>query len=155
MRIWYLAPMHPLAVFETVLKTFAFLAALVCLVLIIQKGAFQAPRGSAALQAGILTLLLLGLLLAIVDRYIDHEIFAMIFVFFNIGAHGIILATLFSGADTTLCRLFFFSSMLAGDCFKTLYFVVTGNTVRTIPRIVIGSLVAFYLIGYWLLIILE
>jgi hypothetical protein len=148
---WHIASWPLLAWAETIIK-------LVALVVGITAGlnAFSAdlsfPSGLHLAQFIILTILALGLVAAIYDRFTDREIVAMVFVVLNnLGHWGMVL-----GLTVNSERLLLFATlMLLGDLVKLVFIRVHHFTVRDYSPRVLYGLTLFYVAGYALIILLA
>ncbi|MBN2305166.1 MAG: hypothetical protein JXQ72_11845, partial [Anaerolineae bacterium] len=85
-RQWHVHPWPPLAWAETVIKLVAMAVGLTALVSVLY-GSFVVPGGAALAQFLILIALAVGLVAAIVDRFIEREVIAMFFVIGNNAGH--------------------------------------------------------------------
>lgn len=146
---WYWSPMRPLGWIETIIKLLAFGFSYAALAM-----AFSSSPGPAQLPADALGMarfvagcvLGFGLVAGIFDRYLDREIFAMIFIFANIAAHGCFLYAVLLGASESSIR-WFPILMLCGDLVKITAIHLYNMRVRDIARWVLYFLTAVYLTG--------
>ncbi|MGA8206062.1 MAG: hypothetical protein WB812_16225, partial [Woeseiaceae bacterium] len=95
---------------------------------------------------------------AIVERFMQREIIAMVFVLINVVAHwGMVYALLTEPGPGSLLPLFALF-MLIGDLIKLRFFSVTdfiAHTYSTVPIWLPYALVGFYIVGYTALILLS
>lgn len=106
-------------------------------------------------QIAILGVLCLGLLAAIVDRLVNREIVAMVFVILNNLGHMAMLTALLVHAGTDGHLVLFASLMLTGDVIKIVFLKTSDFTVRDTPRAVLFGLTLGYVVGYAALIALA
>ncbi len=152
---WYWSPMRPLGWVETIIKllAFGFSNAALAMALAGTPGAPQLPAdglGMARFVAG--CVLGFGLVVGIFDRYLDREIFAMIFIFANIAAHACFLYAVLLGAPETSIR-WFPILMLCGDIVKITAIHLYNMRVRDIARWVLYVLTGVYLTGDVLMVL--
>ncbi|MGD2040357.1 MAG: hypothetical protein PVH11_05990, partial [Anaerolineae bacterium] len=107
-------------------------------------------------QLIVLFVLSLGLVAAILDRWIEREIVAMVFVILNNVAHwGMVIALLFQPWPGWLL-LAFAGLMLLGDLVKLVFLRVhTDFAVRNTPRVALYGLTGVYVTGYSMILLLE
>jgi len=102
---WYVADWPPLAWLETALKAVALVIGILAWIRV-GGNAFVLPLGFRLGQLVVLSLLSLGLIAAIFDRWIEHEVVAMIFVIVNnLGHWGMVTALAARPDPDTLCQL--------------------------------------------------
>jgi hypothetical protein len=80
---WHVAQWPPLAWLETLIKLIALVVAVVALIDSLAAGEFALPNGLRLAQLIVMTILSLGLVVAIFDRIAEREIVAMLFVILN------------------------------------------------------------------------
>lgn len=154
-KAWHVGNWTALGWLETLVKAAAILTGVVALVNALGGAGYRLPEGARLIQLALLTLLALGLAVAIYDRYLEREIIAMIFVLFNnLGHWGMALALLSPDGPGGLLPIFCLL-MLLGDLVKLRFLMVTGFTVRGLPRSVLYGLTGFYAAGYTLILFLE
>jgi hypothetical protein len=154
-RSWYVSHWPPLAWLETALKLAALLLGMIAGWQALATPDLQLPSGLRLVAWIVLVILSLGLLVAIIDRWTERELVAMVFVVFNnLGHWGLAISMLASSwPGGTL--LPFAILMLLGDLVKVAFirkhqFTVRGNTTTTL----IG-LTSVYIIGYAILVLVE
>lgn len=154
-RQWHIGNYGPLGWLETALKAGAVVIGVRAGLAALQSGVIALPEGTPLLQMIVLGVMALLLTIAIVDRVIDREIIAMIFIIFNIASHwGMVLGLASPGVAegrlVPFCLL-----MIAGDVVKIIFFATTGFQIRDIPRNVIYSLTAGSILTYVIILALE
>ena len=137
-RGWHRADWGPLGLVETLLKGTAFLIAYAALARSLGSS-WAAPTGVHRIQAVIVALAELGLATAIIDRVLEREITAFVFILFNNAAHIALLLALCTthGADWAVAP--FAALMVCGELVKIRFLRTTGFTVRDHPnRLLVG-----------------
>lgn len=140
--------MRPLGWAETFVKITAFVVAY-CTIFLYPgtEGQPNVPIATAdAIRFWSGAVLTLGLVFGIYDRFLDRELFAMCFIFANIGAHGSYLYAVLAGFPPKALWLFP-ALMLAGDLIKLASIKLYNMRVRDIAQWVLYVLVAVYLLG--------
>ncbi|MGD8464648.1 MAG: hypothetical protein PVI09_12340 [Anaerolineae bacterium] len=155
-KAWHVASWPPLAWLETIIKLVAFGFGIAALVRALATGTFELPGGLHLFQLIVLFVLSLGLVAAILDRWIEREIVAMVFVILNNVAHwGMVIALLFQPGPGWLL-LAFAGLVLLGDLVKLVFLRAhTDFTVRNTPRIALYGLTGVYVTGYSMILLLE
>lgn len=154
-RQWHVAPWPPLAWLETGIKLVAIALGVLALVQALNAGSFALPAGVRLVQLAVLALLSLGLAVAILDRYIEHELVAMAFVILNnLGHWGMVVALASIPGPGVLLPLFA-GLMLAGDLVKVVFLRVHDFSVRDTPRVALYGLTLVYVVGYLAILLLE
>lgn len=151
---WYVADWPPLAWLETALKAVALVIGILAWVRV-GRNAFVLPRGFRLGQLVVLSLLSLGLVAAIFDRWIEHEVVAMIFVIVNNLGHWGMVAALAVRPGPGVSLTAFAALMLLGDLVKLAFLKVHDFTVRDTPRGVLYGLTLFYVFGYVIILVCE
>ena len=154
-RKWYSASWPPLAWLETGIKLVAIVVGLVALIQALSSGQFGLPDGLCLAQWVVLLLLSLGLLAAIVDRIIQREIVAMVFVILNNLGHWGMVISLASVPGPGVLLPLFAGLMLAGDLVKLVFMKVHDFKVRNTPRSVLFGLTTAYAVGYLIILLLS
>jgi hypothetical protein len=154
-RQWYLANYPVLAWIETVIKTSAMVIGIMALMAGLNRGSFAVPSGVRFVELTVMTILALGLVVAIFDRILDREIVAMIFVLFNNLAHWGIVASLLLLPEANPYLVPFCAIMAVGDMVKTIFLKAHSFQVRDIPQFILFGLTAIYLLGYTIVMALE
>jgi hypothetical protein len=103
----------------------------------------------------VLVLLSLGLLGAILDRVMERELVAMVFVILNNVGHWGMVAALTSQPGPGVLLPLFAGLMLAGDVVKLAFLNVHEFEVRNTPRPVLFGLTSAYVVGYLVLLLLS
>jgi len=98
-------------------------------------------------------LLSLGLLAAILDRILEREIVAMVFVILNNLGHWGMVVTLATKPGPGALLPLFAGLMLAGDAVKLVFLKVHGFQVGDTPRPVLFGLTSAYVVGYLVLLL--
>jgi hypothetical protein len=154
-RQWYVANYPKLAWMETVIKALAMIVGITALTMSLFKGTFALPTGVRFAELIVMAVLAIGLVAAIFDRILDHEIVAMIFVLFNNLAHwGIVISMLFL-REANPYLVPFCALMAVGDMVKTIFLRAHSFQVRDIPQFILFGLTALYLAGYTIVLTLE
>ncbi len=157
MKKWHVANWTALGWLETIIKLAAHAVALVALVNALSAPAAALLEGARLLQVIIMGLLALGLTGAIIERFMQREIIAMIFVLINNVAHwGMVYALTRSPGPGNLL-LIFAGLMLLGDLVKIGFFLTTpfiAETYGSFPRWLPYALTGFFIAGYIALIVL-
>jgi hypothetical protein len=151
---WYIGNWTGLGWLETGIKLAAHAVAFIALFLALSRGS-SFLLGLPVVLLGILTLAYGA---AIVDRWLEKEIIAMVFVLINVAAHAAMTVALTRPLSTVLeLGMLFAGLMLLGDAVKIAFLVRTGFTVRGIPTrvlvIMTASLVVIYALVLLILII--
>ena len=153
-KVWHVASWPLLAWAETAVKGVALFIAIITFFQAWAVGNFSWPSGIRLAQFIVLGILSLGLLVAIVDRYLEREIIAILFVMLNnVGHWGVLLALTTNLASLPL--LAFAGLMLLGDLIKLQFLRVHNFIVRDTPPAILYGLTTFYVIGYSVLLILD
>jgi hypothetical protein len=151
---WYVARWPLLAWAETMIKLAALATGVMALVSVLDD-TFALPEGARLVQFGLMIVLSAGLVFAILDRFIEREVVAMLFVIANNIGHWCMVAALASdGLDGSLVVVFG-TLMLVGDLVKLAFIRHHRFTVRDVPPVVIYGLTLGYVGGYALLLLLE
>jgi hydrogenase/urease accessory protein HupE len=119
------------------------------------RGSFQPPMGKTWVEVILMTVLSMGLLVAIYDRILEREIVAMAFVILNNLGHWSITATLLTKPIPDQALLLFSSLMLFGDLVKLAFLIIHDFDVRDTPKTVLYGLTGIYIAGYLAVAILE
>jgi hypothetical protein len=148
---WHIGNWTALGWLETVIKLAAHAVAFYALL--------QAPSGDGSSQLMVPVLLLgiitLAYVAAIVDRWLEKEIIAMIFVFSTVAAHAAITWALMRPNSAVVeLGMLFAGLMLAGDAVKIAFLVRTKFTVRGVPTHVLVIMTAGLMIAYALALLL-
>jgi hypothetical protein len=138
---WHRADWGPLGLLETAVKGVAFLGAYAAA--LTSSGPAVLPDGSRLVVLALLVVAELGLLAAIGDRWIEHEVTAAVFVLFNNAAHLAIITAVARGVSTGWIVAFSLL-MLAGELVKIAFLRSTGFTVRDAGTGVLVRLTAGY-----------
>ncbi len=150
---WHVARWGPLGWLETCLKAGAFVVAFAA-VAATTWDAHELPSGWVRWTvAATLAAATLGLALAIVDRIIEREIVAMVFVVMNVGAHVAMLAVATTVPVATGWLTAFGVLMLAGEVVKLVFLTTTGFRVREIARSTLIVLTTLYAALYLVMVI--
>ena len=104
---------------------------------------------------GILAALAVGLTVAIVDRVIEREVIALVFVIVNAAAHWCMAIAVEISADVGALLVAFALLMLAGDLVKLGFLATSDFTVRDLPRGMLFTLTGIYVVGYVVLLLLS
>lgn len=150
---WYVGNWSPLGWLETVIKAAAFLVAFITLANALSNGVFTAPSGIRLVQVIVLAVLALGLIGAIVERYMQREIIAMVFVLLNNIAHWGMVYALLTLADVDNPLTIFAALMLCGDVVKLVWLRVSGYTQDGRPQSIFYFLTGFYVVGYVIILL--
>jgi hypothetical protein len=152
---WYVAKWPPLAWLETVIKLVALAFGVTALADALSSAEFALPGDMRLAQLILMTILSLGLVAAIFDRFVERELVAMGFVILNnLGHWGMVLAL--ASEQGPGSRLVPFAGlMLLGDLVKLIFLRAHDFQVRDTPRSVLYGLTLFYVVGYVLLLMLE
>ncbi len=152
---WHVADWSTLGWLETGIKLLAHIAAIVALINALSSGIITAPTGTRLVQVIVLALLSLGLLGAILDRYMGREIIAMVFVLINNVAHwGMVYALLTTPGPGGLL-LIFAGLMLLGDLVKEYWLYTSKFTQYGLSTKVMMSLTGVFVVGYAIILILA
>jgi hypothetical protein len=151
---WYVAQWPPLAWLETVIKLAGLIIAIVAFIDTLDARSFDFPSGAQLVQWLILVFLSLGLIAAIFDRFIEHEIVAMGFAIINNVGHWSLVTTLLFTPRPTSELLAFASLMLLGDLVKVWFLNTSGFSVRNVSPTVMVGLTLFYVAGYVSIVLL-
>lgn len=152
---WHVADWSPLGWLETALKLVGLAAAIIALIQALSGGTPTNPEGTRLIQVIILAFLALGLTGAIVDRYIEREIIAMIFVLINnVGHWGMVFALLRQPGPEALL-IIFTAFMLLGDLVKIRWIIVNQISMRGFPPKVLVGLTSGFVIGYAIILLLA
>ncbi len=152
---WYVRPWPPLAWVETGIKLLAIVVGVMALIAALLAGVFVLPSGVQLAQWAVLGLMSLGLLAAVIDRWIEREIVAMVFVVLNnLGHWGMVIALATEPGPGALLPLFA-GLMLAGDAVKLVFLRLYGLEVRNTPQSVLFGLTSAYVVGYMVLLLLS
>lgn len=152
---WHFSNWSPLGWLETVIKLVAQVAAIIALVNALSSGTFSSPSGVRLVQVVVMAILALLLTFAIVDRYMEREIFAMIFVLINNIAHwGMVYALLTTPGPGSLL-LIFTALMALGDLIKVRWLIVSKFSVRGTSTKVMVGLASTFVIGYLIVLLLA
>lgn len=140
--------MRPLGWVETLLKVAAFCVAYGTLLMASGELRPVTPPSDTLDWVRVIAVAVLGfgLVVGIYDRYLDRELFAMCFIFANIGAHACYLRALLGGLPETSLWVFP-ALMLAGDIVKITSIRLYNMRVRDIAQSVLYILTAVYLTG--------
>ena len=148
--VWHVARYPFLGWLETAIKLVAIAIGIVAGVQALQTGVFTWPTGLQLIQTGIIALIAMGLIGTIVDRYLDREVIAMVFVFLWMAGHVGMLIGLLYRPWPGLALIAFSLLMALGDVVKLRFFVVHNFKVRDIPRrvmfVMTGLMIACYLV---------
>jgi hypothetical protein len=143
---WHIAPWGALGWLETGIKSLAFLCAYLALAISVASG-WSTPHGVRIVELVLIGIATLGLLAAIGDRLLEHEIVAMVFVCFNNLAHLALLLSLLTADGPGRLLTGFAVLMVCGELVKIRFLRTTGFTVRNTPTsIVVGLTVAYALV---------
>jgi hypothetical protein len=154
-RQWYVYHWPLLAWLETIIKLGAIFLGILALLQTLAGGTFVLPRGLRLAQFIILAFLSLGLVAAILDRLVEREIVAMIFVVLNnLGHWGMVIALATKPGPGALLPAFA-ALMLAGDLVKLVFLKVHGFSVRDTPNAVLYGLTSVYVVGYLVILLLQ
>ena len=140
--------MRPLGWVETLIKLSAFSVAYGALAMFAPEApALSWPTGAADGARLIAAIILIsGLVVGIYDRILDHELFAMLFIFANLGAHGCYIYSVLAGFPATILWIFP-ALMLLGDTVKITSIKLYNMRVRDIPQQILYILTGVYLLG--------
>jgi len=140
-RRWHRGDWGRLGLIETLLKGAAFLIAYAALIRALGSS-WAVPSGVHLVQAVIVAGAELGLAAAVVDRVLEREITAFVFVICNNAAHIALLLALCTthGAGDAVAP--FATLMLCGELVKIRFLRTTGFTVRGHPNELLLALVA-------------
>jgi hypothetical protein len=152
---WHVASWPALAWLETAIKLSALILGIAALIQALSNGVFGLPGGLQLAQFIILALLSLGLVAAILDRFAEREIVAMIFVVINNLGHWGMVVALASIPGPGGLLVGFAGLMLLGDLVKLVFLQAHNFTVRDTPRAVLYGLTLVYVIGYLAILVLE
>jgi hypothetical protein len=144
-----------LAWLETGIKLVAILFGIVALVQALGAAHFRFPTGLRLIQFATLLVLSIALLAAILDRYNQREIVAMVFVLLSNLAHWGMLVSLASVPGPGWLLLAFVALMLAGDAVKLISLRVGGFSVRDTAQVMLIGLTSFYIVGYLVVLLSE
>jgi hypothetical protein len=154
-RQWYVAQWPTLAWLETIIKLVAIALGILVLIQALVGGTFALPGGLVMAQLIILAFLSLGLVAAILDRLVEREIVAMVFVILNnLGHWGMVIA-LFTNPGPGVLLPAFAALMLAGDMVKLVFLRVHDFAVRDTPPAVLFGLTSAYVVGYLVVLLLQ
>ncbi|MCA0457325.1 MAG: hypothetical protein LCI00_25360 [Chloroflexi bacterium] len=152
---WHVGNWSALGWLETVIKAAAFVAGISALLSALSGGTFTTPTGGRLVQVLVLGFAALALTGAIVERYMQREIIAMVFVLVNNVAHwGMVYALLVEpGPGGKL--LVFASLMLCGDVVKLVWLRVSGYTQDGRPQRIFYVLTSGFIIAYVVILLLA
>lgn len=138
---------------ESAIKLVAFTIAILAGIRAIGSGSLVLPAGEQLAQFIIMAILALGLLVAIYDRILEREIFAMGFVLLNNLAHwGMVLAL----ASTINAPVIPFAGLVAlGDLVKVYFLYTSDFQVRDTPKAVMIALTLMYVVAYVVLLLIA
>lgn len=152
---WYLATMGRLEWLETILKVGAiFFGITAFLTSAPYEITFRLSMMRLA-QITILSIMSLGLIGAIFERWNQREIGAMIFVVLNNLGHWGLLIAILGGISNSLFVIAFSALMLSGDLTKFVFFATTAYTIRNAPKTLVLTVVMLFALGYALILGLE
>lgn len=154
-REWHIAQWPPLAWLETGVKLVAIVIGIVALVQALVMADYRFPAGLRLIQFATLLILSIALLAAILDRYREREIVAMVFVLLNNLAHWGMVVSLASKPGPGWLLLAFVSFMLVGDAVKLIFLRLQDIRVRDTPRLMLLGLTSFYIVGYLVILLIE
>ena len=145
-RTWHVARWGVLGWAETLVKLVGIVLAIGAAL----RGGAWAFSSTHPLAHGLLLAITVGYVVAILDRWTDKEIVAMVFVLAMVLGHvAMAYASGRSDWPGVTLRLFA-ASMLAGDLLKLAWFAKTGARVRDLPRpvpfVMTGVLAALYVV---------
>jgi hypothetical protein len=164
---WHLGDWTGLGWLETIVKVVAHVVAFTCIAWALGGTEFRFWGGVYDLRVLILIFTALGLTAAILDRYLEKEVIAMVFVISNVVAHwGMVFALWHQPGTGGLLTLInyqpqdllpwqflpmFAFLMLLGDVVKLVFLLRTNFTVRDLnPRFLVyltaGSIASYALI---------
>jgi len=153
---WYVAHWPPLAWLETVIKLAALAIGIGAFAKAVSAGGFALPDGARLAQLIILAVLAFGLLVAILDRLVEREVIAMIFVLINNAGHwGMVAALASKRWDAGSALIGFAAPMLAGVVVKLIFLWRYQYRTRDTPIAVMYGLTGTFVVGYALLLILA
>lgn len=153
---WHIGAWPPLAWLETVIKLVALGVGLITFADALTLGNFALPSGVRLVQMGLLVVLSLGLTAAILDRFVECEFIAFVFVLINNAGHWGMVIALASVVGAGLALSLFAALMLAGDLVKLVFFTVrTDLAVRDTARGGLYIPTSIYVAGYALLLVIE
>ena len=152
---WHIADWPPLAWVETGIKLAAIVIGIVTLVQALVSGEYRFPAGLRLIQFSTLLVLSIALLAAILDRYRQREIVAMVFVVLSNLAHWGMVVSLASIPGPGWLLLAFVALMLAGDAVKLVSLQVHGFNVRDTAQVMLFGLTSFYIVGYLVVLLSE
>lgn len=138
-KSWHIARWPLLAWLETVIKLAALTFGLLALADALSTADFALPAGAALAQWIVMTVLALGLLAAIADRFVEREIVAMAFVLINNLGHWGMVLVLASVSGPGWRLVPFAGLMLLGDLVKLVFLRVHPFQVRDTPRAVLSG----------------
>lgn len=150
---WHVANWGPLGWLETAIKLVAFAIAISAGVRALTSGGLALPSGEGLVQFIILAVLALGLLVAIYDRILEREIFAMGFVVLNNLAHWGMVVALASPISAPLVT--FVGLIILGDLVKVYFLYTSDFQVRDTPKNVMISLTLMYVAAYVVLLLIA
>ena len=157
-KTWYVGDWTGLGWAETIVKLIAHAVAGIALIYALASGTYVIPDDLTFLEVLILGALSLGLTFAIVERFMQREIIAMVFVIINVIAHwGMVYALLTEPGPGSLLPLFALL-MLIGDLIKLRFFSVTdfiAHSYSTVPIWLPYVMVGIFIAGYAALILLS
>ena len=141
-----LSPMRPLGWAETLLKLAAFAVMFYFFFQGLPLGELSFSRGAInTLRSAAAMLLTLLLLVAIYDRFLDKEIFALIFILINVLAHSCFVLLSLAAQHTDGLAIFA-GLMLVADLVKLVSIKLYDMKVRDIPQSVLYLLTAVFII---------
>jgi hypothetical protein len=147
-RRWHTSTWPPLAWAETAIKSLAIVAAVTALATAITDPAPPRLQGIHLVPLVLLGLLSVGITAAIIDRWIERERVAMVFVLLNNIGHWSAFTALLLSPDPQPWIAVYAALMLVGDLVKIAFIVRHGFSVRgASPRTLIGGVLLFVL-GY-------
>jgi hypothetical protein len=154
-RGWHIAQWPPLAWLETGIKLAAIVIGIVALVQALVTANFRFPTDLRLIQFATLLILSIVLLAAILDRYLEREIVAMVFVLLNNLAHWGMVVSLASQPGPGWLLLAFVALMPAGDAVKLVFLRVEDFSIRDTARLMLFGLTSFYIVGYLVVLLSE
>lgn len=151
---WHFANWSPLGWLETFLKGLAMVIGISVLFMAI-SGPLALRSGGTLVQTIVMGVLALTITFGVVDRFIEREIFAMIFVVFNIFAHWGIFLGLMSAYDIANQVILYCVLMILGDLVKVRWLAVSGFTVRGLTFRVLAAFTTFFIVGYVVVLLAQ
>ncbi|MCL7452746.1 MAG: hypothetical protein M8467_06825 [Anaerolineae bacterium] len=154
-RGWHVADWPALAWLETGIKLLAIVAGIAALVQALVSGGFRLPMDLRLVQLVAMVVLSLGLVAAILDRYLEREVVSMVFVLLNNLGHWGMVVALVSRAGPGWLLPAFALLMLAGDAVKLVFLRLHDFHVRNTPRALLFGLTSFYIVGFLVVLLVE